>query len=182
MNITCVLGPTELGNVDAMSKLPLSDESLKTPIPTKIGLVLDQLKDTPVTADQAKQLTKKDTLLSRVLQFTMSGWPDCCDDSEMPFHSRRMELSTQDGCILWGNRIVVPSNCSDSVLDELHAGHPGVSRMKSLARMFVLCPDLDGDVEERVKCCSDCQTNICSSCCSASTMVMVYQPMDQNSQ
>ena len=97
---------------------------------------MDQLKDTPVTAAEVKRITKKDTLLSRVLQFTLSGWPDRCDDPKLkPFHSRRMELSTHDGCILWGNRIVIHLPARTQVLDELHAGHPGVSRMKTLARM-----------------------------------------------
>ena len=70
-----------------------------------------------------------------------------------------MELSTQDGCIMWGNRIVIHLPAQTQVLDELHAGHPGVSRMKTLTQMFVWWPGLGGDIEERVKCCRDCQTN-----------------------
>ena len=44
-----------------------------------------------------------------------------------------------------------------SVVTELHAGHPGISRMKSLARGLVWWPGLDQEIENIVKQCSSCQ-------------------------
>ena len=43
------------------------------------------------------------------------------------------------------------------MLNELHEGHPGISRMKSLARTVVWWPELDKHIEEKVRCCPDCQ-------------------------
>ncbi len=40
---------------------------------------------------------------------------------------------------------------------ELHAGHPGVSRMTALARCFVWWPGIDQAIRERVEQCSSCQ-------------------------
>ena len=65
-----------------------------------------------------------------------------------------MELSVHDGCILWENRVVVPQKGRNYVLQELHGGeggHPGVSRMKSLARMFVWWPGVNKDTESVVR-------------------------------
>ena len=42
-------------------------------------------------------------------------------------------------------------------LEELHAGHPGVARMKGLSRTIVWWPGLDGDIERKVQGCSTCQ-------------------------
>ncbi len=70
----------------------------------------------------------------------------------------KLELSTEDGIILWGNRVVIPSPKRSPLLQELHACHPGISRMKSLARMFVWWPGLDVDIEECVKKCVVCQS------------------------
>ena len=70
-----------------------------------------------------------------------------------------MELSTQAGCLLWGNRVIVPPPGRQLILDELHAGHPGVSRMKSLARMFVWWPRLDSEQLFTLSSTSDCQGN-----------------------
>ena len=40
----------------------------------------------------------------------LSGWPkDTPDDKTLrPFYHRRSELSVEDGCLLWGSRVIVP--------------------------------------------------------------------------
>ena len=63
----------------------------------------------------------------------------------------------EDDCILWGSRVVVPPPGRSLILQELHEGHPGISRMKSLARMVVWWPGMDKDIEDKVKSCHDCQ-------------------------
>ncbi|XP_041379380.1 uncharacterized protein K02A2.6-like [Gigantopelta aegis] len=46
----------------------------------------------------------------------------------------REELSAVDGCILWGARVVIPPPGRKLVLSQLHDTHPGICKMKSLAR------------------------------------------------
>ena len=41
----------------------------------------------------------------------------------------------------------------------LHEGHPGLSRMKSLARVVVWWPGMDADLENLVRRCQPCQVN-----------------------
>ena len=48
-------------------------------------------------------------------------------------------------------RVVVPTNIKKLVLAELHKQHPGIVRMKSLARLHVWYPNVDKDVESLVK-------------------------------
>jgi len=53
---------------------------------------------------------------------------------------------------MWGSRIVVPQTGHKSVMEQLHDGHPGTSRMKSLARNFVWWPQMDDDdIADRMK-------------------------------
>ena len=59
-----------------------------------------------------------------------------------PDQKKQNELSVVDGCILWGSRVVIPLAGRSKVLDELHDGHPGMSRMKSLG-----IPDGSGYLE-----------------------------------
>ena len=91
---------------------------------------MEHLADSPLTQQQIKSLTHRDPLLSHILQYLSSGWPTQCDQKFKPFLVRKEELSLLDGCILWGSRVVIPSKATATVLQELHEGHPGITRMK----------------------------------------------------
>ena len=67
------------------------------------------------------------------------------------------DLSVHDGCLLGGNRVVIPPTGRQQAMDLFHNGHPGASRMKSLARSYIWWPDMDRDLEIRVKECEACQ-------------------------
>ena len=75
-----------------------------------------------------------------------------------------------EGCILWGSQVVVPQQGCESVLQQLHEGHPGNMRMKSLARMYVWWPGIDQEIEKCVRTCHECQVN------QSSSPVMPMQP------
>ena len=46
-----------------------------------------------------------DPVLSQVYSFIIGGWPTVVvDPSFAPFKSKRDELTTQQGCTLWGTR------------------------------------------------------------------------------
>ena len=90
-------------------------------------------------------------------EYTSSGWPSHCPDLEMkPYWNRREDLSLEDGCLLWGRRVVIPVKLQGNLLDELHECHPGMCRMKTLARSFVWWPGIDQDIEDRVRFCERC--------------------------
>ena len=73
------------------------------------------------------------------------------------YDRRRDELIVLGGCVLWGARVVIPSQCRQEALHELHLAHPGISRMKSLARSYVWWPAMDRELEELVQKCDTCQ-------------------------
>ena len=82
------------------------------------------------------------------------------EDDLAPFARRRFELSSHDGCILWGSCVVIPPPGRALLLKELHEGHPGISWMKRLARSYIWWPGLDGDLEREGKSCLTCQVNL----------------------
>lgn len=53
--------------------------------------------------------------------------------------------------------VVVPKKGRDAVISLLHEGHPGVVRMKRLARGYVWWPGIDHEIELDVKMCTACQ-------------------------
>ena len=151
--------PTEKhGNADAMSRLPLPDCPAEVPVPREVVLLVEGLQESPISTDQIRTWTRRDPLLSKVLSFIMRGWPKGEIPAEMkPYWNRRTELSVEAGCLLWGTRVVVPPQGRSHALLELHAAHPGMSRMKAMARMFCWWPGMDHEIETLVRGCSICQ-------------------------
>ena len=152
------------GNADALSRLPLPVSPSEVPIPGDTVLLLEalDLSEEPLSASTIKSLTNKDPVLSRVRGMVQHGtWSSASSDDPTfrPFKQRDLELSVQDGCILWGNRVVVPEAAREAVIKILHDAHPGITRMKSLARGVVWWPGIDKDLEAKVATCSVCQAN-----------------------
>ena len=155
---TLVFRKTEAhGNADALSRLPLLEVPAQTQTPPELVLLMDHLNESPITAEQISTWTRRDPSLSALLQMVKQGWPAQCPPELAPFAKRRSELSMHGGCVLWGSRVVVPEQGRKSILQQLHEGHPGMSRMKSLARMYVWWPGMDREIEDLVKTCHQCQ-------------------------
>ena len=155
----CYKPGKDQASADLLSRLPLPEAPKEVPVPADTILLMEYLQDSPITAAQIKSWTDRDPLLSRVRKMLLHGWRATDDKSMKPFQHRRDELSIQDECILWGSRVVIPPPGRPKVIEELHAGHPGISRMKSLARSYVWWPDMDADIEAKVKNCQLCQQN-----------------------
>ena len=149
----------ENNNADALSRLPLPipKGSPPTPLPPDLILLAQAIGSSPITADQIRIWTDHDPLLSRIRGNVLRGWQDTTEPDMRPYQRKREELSVQDGCLLWGSRVVVPPPGREKVLTLLHEGHPGVARMKGMARSYVWWPGMDAELEERVKRCSQCQ-------------------------
>ena len=97
----------------------------------------------PVSARDIAESTCKDIVLSKVLDFSMNGWPNFIkEDSLKPCFQRKTELSVEQGCVLWGLRVVIPECYQAQLLNELHEQHHGICRMKSLAS-YLWWPGLD---------------------------------------
>ena len=112
---------------------------------------------TLLTADEIADWTKRDPIISNVYDFILRGWPNGENDPKFAaYRVRKEELSVQGGVVLWGSRVVIPPQGRDYVLRELHSGHPGVSRMKALARSYIWYPGLDKDIEKAVSTCEAC--------------------------
>ena len=148
---------TQHGNADAMSRLPLPESPREIPDPAEWVLLIEGLKDSPISSAQIRTWTRRDSLLSQLLRCVQQGWSTVVNEELKPYWNRRLELSVYDGCLLWGSRVVVSPPGRNQALRELHGGHPGCSRMKSLTRMFCWWPGMDAEIETLVRQCPECQ-------------------------
>ena len=149
-------------HADALSRLPDPTEEIpKTvPIPGDITYNIRMLDNTVVTSADIRQGTARDPVLAKVIRFVQEGFPDRNDEIDFrPYFSRKNELSIQDGCLLWGARVVVPPSGRTKLLSQLHDSHTGIVRMKAIARSVMWWPGIDNDIELAVKSCVACQTS-----------------------
>ncbi len=148
-------------NADGLSRLPLHNKiSDDKDIADEVELFhVKHFEALPVSVSDIRDSTRKDTVLSAVFDAVTNGWDN--EHSKVtalqPFHSRRHELSVHQGCVLWGIRVIIPSKLCKPVLDELHEGHMGIVKMKSVARSYMWWPGIDKDIETQAKSCTGCQ-------------------------
>ena len=58
---------------------------------------------------------------------------------------------------MWGIRVIIPKNLQQKVLESLHDNHPGITRMKAIARSYVWWKGLNKQIEEHATSCLQCQ-------------------------
>lgn len=148
---------SENGNCDALSRLPIKDALSVFDDEFSTLNYVNEFIET-VNANIVAKETKKDSVLRRIAYYIQTSWPPSNDQSdvEKAFFLRKDELLTEKGCILWGNRIIVPESLRKLVLEELHQSHFGIVKMKMIARSYVWWPGIDRQVESMAASCAIC--------------------------
>lgn len=147
------------GNCDSLSRLPQKTSVDSYRIDATEIFYMSHFESLPVTVDEIRRATDHDPVLSRVKDSIRRGWSYNTDNMLDSYFSRRDELSLHQGCIIWGMRVVVPLKLRQRILDELHEGHLGMVKVKSLARNYVWWPKIDQEIEKLIKRCAGCQQN-----------------------
>ncbi|XP_062521210.1 uncharacterized protein K02A2.6-like [Corticium candelabrum] len=150
------------GNADALSRLPAesdpnfdrkeSDSDIDTVC--LINTISTQIN----SGDQNKlrKETAKDPVITEVLRYVREGWPKQVSDLLKDFKTKENSLTTINGCLMYGNRVVIPRSLQPEVLKILHEGHFGMQRMKQLARTAVYWPRIDADIQDTCHRCTAC--------------------------
>ena len=90
-------------------------------------------------------------------KFTVEGWPEAQDIDITVYYHQKEELTVENGCLMWGIRVVVPTKLRMQLLPDLHHDHPGVWKIKAVAHRYFWWPDLDEEIEKHPHSCHECQ-------------------------
>ena len=133
---------------DAMSRLPIRNIPPETRIPSEVIHLMEHLDASPTTSVQIRRWTNHNLVLSKVREWILTDWPaqEPSQEGFQPYHRRRNELSVQEGCILWGSRVIIPPKGRKSIVKMIHEGHR--HGKKSFARGYVWWPGMDKELEE----------------------------------
>ena len=110
-----------------------------------------------------KDTTREDPILGTVYQLTQQGWPH--QRRHTPRMARaywdfRDQLSTDEGLLLMGPRIVILSCLREEYLQRLHQGHLSATKVQQNARQHLYWQGLDADIADYTRRCQEC---ICRS-------------------
>ena len=173
----------EHGNADCLSRLPTNNDPTFEKYQSQHSIVNmvqeSRLNRLPISAEEIRKATEDDEVLQQVVKMIKNGWPKLRKTVQVelqPYYDRRFQMSIQNGCILCGQRVVIPNLLRERILAEIHEGHTGIVRMKAVARMHVWWPNVDREIESCVYECSDCQRN------SRSPVKAPLHPWEQPSQ
>ena len=159
----------KFGHVDALSRLIASHSENKPEEDAVIACIetdfdvkqvfTQTVRNLPVTSAVVRSETAMDPLLQQIKYYLLNGWPQKdIPTACKPFWYRRDSMTLVNDCLLFGERVVIPTSLQKRVIEQLHSGHPGVARMKAVARRYAYWPNIDKDIEEFVKMCFKCAT------------------------
>ncbi|XP_055590876.1 uncharacterized protein K02A2.6-like [Uranotaenia lowii] len=158
----------KFGNADVLSRLinnhikPDEDYIIASVnLKEDLGsVVANSARQIPLNFKAIQDATQSDPVLGEVFRFTLNGWPKSRklipDHEVQRFFDRQDSLSIVQGCVMFAERIAIPSKFRSQCLQQMHKGHPGIQRMKSIARSFVYWPSLDADIVKFLSSCKPC--------------------------
>nr|CAD2158036.1 unnamed protein product [Meloidogyne enterolobii]CAD2205428.1 unnamed protein product [Meloidogyne enterolobii] len=116
------------------------------------------LEPLPVMANEIAEETDKDPVLSAVKKCIDQGWPRKNEDQQLAaFYPKRDAISEIEGCLIYGQRMIIPKSLQSRILKTLHIAHPGIVRMKAIAKEHVYWPGIGKEIEKLVHQCEQCQ-------------------------
>lgn len=148
--------PSEKNQADWLSRITIPNSSSTEYVQTSY---LSYFEDSNfnITWKTIKLHTRKDPVLAKILKYVLYGWPDIKFEKDIqPYANRKLELTSEQDCIMWGYRIVIPEKLRKIVLQELHSTHMGIVKMKALARSYFWWPSMDKEIENIASSCSAC--------------------------
>lgn len=162
------IGTDDFGHADILSRLiadrPPSQEDIiiaNITIGDEVNIIEAEFSSfSPVSFEIIRSETLKDDTLTVLKEYITTKWPHKSTIKSMEvlrYFNLQDELQIINDVVIYRDRTVVPPSCRQRILCTLHKAHPGIVRMKSLARCFVFWPGMDAAIEQLTASCTACQ-------------------------
>ena len=133
--------------------MPLTSQEIK------LDMWVDYIAFTKPWIEKLKDSTQRDPILATVYQLTQQGWLH--QWRHVPHLARRYwdfrdELSTDDGMLLKGPRLIISGELQEEYLSHLHKGHLSANKVQENAKQHMYWIGIDADIEDYTKRCQEC--------------------------
>ena len=143
--------------------MQLADTLSRCPVRASQEIKLDMRADyiafTKPWIEKLKDSTQRDPILVTVYQLTQQGWLH--QRRHVPRLARRYwdfrdKLSTDDGMLLKGPKLIITLELQEEYLSHLHEGHLSASKVQENAKQHIYWTGIDADIEDYTKRCQEC--------------------------
>ena len=156
---------------DALSRAPLThdpstefSEALQTEADAMMAATIAALPATEHRLSQLLQSQQQDPTCHLLSQYCSSGWPtrpDTAPATVQPYWPFRNSITASDnGLLLYGNRLLIPESVRQDILGRLHSGHQGIVKCRRRAQSSVWWPTISSDIERYVTNCRHCAARL----------------------
>jgi hypothetical protein len=149
---------------DTLSRKHLNDTfpELSEGMDLQVHMVISSLPVSDRKLQEIKTLTDQDDQLVLLKKTILKGWPEArhqCPSQILAYWNYRDELTSIDGLIMKGNKIIIPKAIRSKMLELVHSGHMGVEKCLSRARDVMFWPGISADITTMVLNCNICLTH-----------------------
>ena len=140
-----------IGLADCLSRLPQA--STEDPIMDEELMICKVDSLAYNWHNEIEGATRNDADLTVLKRVIFHGWPESKGDVPLqvqPYWNARDQLTTYNGIIYNGERIVIPQAKRAELLKSLHRAHTGIVKTKQRARDMIYWPGLNAQIEEMV--------------------------------
>ena len=153
----------QLAIADMLSRSPIElpdtdDYKLELETQAFVNNVIETLPASEQQLQRIKDSQQRDWVCKQVIQFCQMEWPNkaLLPQDIQPYYSVAAEISIENGLLMRGCRIIIPSKLQPEMLNKIHEGHLGITKCRARARQSIWWPGLSKQLGEKVKNCSEC--------------------------
>ena len=149
---------------DAFSRAPVkevmsvNDELDIKEMESSVKATVSSYPTTNQRLEEIKEQQNLDTITSQIRSFCTNGWP-----SEMPreeafkaYWNHKQHFTIVDELLMFNERLVIPQNMRNHILNCLHAGHLGITKCTARAQEAVWWPSITSDIHNMISQCHTC--------------------------
>lgn len=152
---------------DTLSRAPVDNdnnlddnlEEFEQNLNIHINLLTSNLAISQEKLDKISEHSNNDVILQKLKQYFFQGWPqskNLCDSLVLPYWNVKEEIHVINNILFKNNSVIIPTSMRTEILNTLHEGHLGIEKTKNLARGIVFWPNINQDIENKVKQCETC--------------------------
>ena len=125
----------------------------------QVHMVINSLPVSDQKLLELKEATRNDPTLQKLAEIIIDGWPLNKESLPLelfpyfPFHD---EITSAEGLLFKGDRVIIPSSLWKDMKTKLHCGHLGIGKCRTLARQVMFWPGINEEISDMVSKCSAC--------------------------